>query len=425
MPLKRPERPEHLEAYSGQTDPGARVEIKHPGYNDLGSTLIMLAGFDRSFGTISAICAIISGCRNGYFSKSKDDNGEARLRHELDDLLEAGIYYYHVPNDPRYAVYPSFEHWRFPHDDLPEPYTHRGPLAFSTGFLSTAVSQAPAEVMFRDQRCLISWQRDYKETCHLCPKKELLWFQGNQMSSYNTNMFLNTDDSVNDTSNMIALRQDLHRALDERFLVFVWKEHGWTTHFIKPTKDLGRQYHNMPVTLSDGISTQFLYVRLAWAVFPLLSAFLFSAGKRWVIVRALEKDGGAIWRKEHLDRDEIRKKVWRSQSPLKRKLGDGTGLDEMMDSDEETSGETVEFEATDSECWKDENSPVRGRRKRRKFSISPASSHGSIGPEYKTPFPPPPYKAELADVDGPASDEPVIESTDVDAESISKRGLTN
>ncbi|KAL6713019.1 hypothetical protein ACLMJK_009415 [Lecanora helva] len=389
MPLTRPRQPE---ANSAQIDPGARVIIKHPGYDDSENIMIILAGFDRNdgnskpglhFGTTSAICAIISGSHGGYFSKNKDGNEEARLHHQPDDLLEAGECYYHVPNEPQYAVYPSFEHWQFPHNDLPEPYTHSGPSSFSTGVFSTAVSQAPAEVMSRDKRCLISRQRDYKETCHLCPKKELPWFQRNNMRLYNTNSFLAADDLVNDTSNMVALRRDLHKAFDERFLSFVWKEHGWTTHFIKPTKDLGLQYHNMPVSLSDGISTQFLYTRLAWAVFPLVKTFLVSASKRWVTLRVIEKDGKAKWQKEYLDKDEISKRVPKSQSPLKRKLNDETGPEEM-ESNGHTRGDSRDSEATDSECWEDEDSLMRGRRRRRKFSDSSVSSQSSIGSGIKT-----------------------------------------
>ena len=275
--------------------------------------------------------------------------------------------------------------------------------------------------MSRDKRCLISRQRDYKETCHLCPKNELPWFQRNNMRLYNTNMFLAADDLANDTSNMVALRRDLHKAFDEKFLAFVWKEQGWTTHFIKPTKDLGLRYHNMPITLSDGISTQFLYTRLAWAVFPLVKTFLVSASKRWVKLRVIERDGKAKWQKEYLDKDEISKRVPKSQSPLKRKLGDETGPEEL-ESDGDTRGESGDSEATDLECSEDEDNLTRGRCRRRKYSDSSVSSHSSVRSGIKTQLHPP-RKSELAYLDLP-SHEHVVESTDSIAESISKRNLT-
>ena len=155
--------------------------------------------------------------------------------------------------------------------------------------------------MSRDKRCLISRQRDYKETCHLCPKNELPWFQRNNMRLYNTSMFLAADDLVNDTSNMVALRRDLHKSFRREIPCLCMEKSRVDYTFHKATKDLGLRYHNMPITLSDGVSTQFLYSRLAWAVFPLVKTFLVSASKMWVKLRVIEKDGKAKWQKEYLD----------------------------------------------------------------------------------------------------------------------------
>lgn len=107
---------------SKEPPPGIEVNFKHPGYSDRMNTLISLVGLDRDgervglhFGTASIICAIISGRQDGFFTKGVND---PPLDLSEDSLLEQATYYYHIPNDLQYAVYPSFEHWPFPHNDL-------------------------------------------------------------------------------------------------------------------------------------------------------------------------------------------------------------------------------------------------------------------------------------------------------------------
>ena len=124
---------------STEPPPGIEVKLKHPGYHagrtGRQNTLISLIGLDRDgervglyFGTASTICGIISGRKDGFFTKERDDPPLDLLE---DDLLEHHTYYYHITNDPRYAIYPSFEHWPFPHDELPPPYNQAAPCALT------------------------------------------------------------------------------------------------------------------------------------------------------------------------------------------------------------------------------------------------------------------------------------------------------
>ena len=305
---------------STEPPPGIEVKLKHPGYDDRKNTLVSLIGLDRDeervglhFGTASIICAIISGRQDGFFTKGVDD---PRLDLSEDSLLEEATYYYHVPNDPQYAIYPSFEHWPFPHDNLLPPYNQAAPRVLNQ-INMTGTTQA---VLNRDERCLVSGSRDKQvlQRAHLCPKGSSTWFLQNDMSEYNEISDLTGDAMTEDVANAIALRHDIHQAFDARLFAFVQKKGVWLTHFLKPTLDLGKDYHNVHIAVNEGVSTQFLYARLAWAVFPLVRPFLQSLTPRWIHVRV----GHREWIKEELGMADTNTKIFpsrsRSESPTKR-----------------------------------------------------------------------------------------------------------
>ena len=209
-----------------------------------------------------------------------------------DGLLLGRSYYFYVPNDRhqgsetsssslseayRYPVCPSFEHWQFPHDNMPPwwPTTtvaedlieDPDPLA------PPSASNLTAHILRRDRKCLVTGSKDYIERAHLCPRAELEWFLKNSMSQYN-NLTLPGDYLVDDISNAVALRPDLHRAFDDRKFVVIPKLSKWVIYFLESTNDLNRMYHNTNVPLSSGVSPLFMLVRFAWTIFPMIRPFL-------------------------------------------------------------------------------------------------------------------------------------------------------
>ena len=196
------------------------------------------------------------------------------------------------------------------------------------------------------------------------------------MRLYNRNQFLYLEDTVNDTANAIALRKDVHKAFDQKVFVFVMKEASWTTHFIRPTLDLGTKYHNLPVTFDQGVYTQFLYARFAWAIFPLVQPFLVSDPKRWVKVRVENSDGQISWARQFMGVGDIRAKVARTPSPQKRQRGDEGG--QQKDSEATCTDRSTEstllgsFEEVDT-------GTSRGRSKRRRGSYGSHSPYASFG----------------------------------------------
>ena len=312
---------------SSEPPSGTEVKLKHPGYNDRKNTLLSLLGLDKDgervglhLRTASTICAIISGRQDGFFTEGRDGPPLVRLE---DDLLEQGTYYYHVPDDPQYAIYPSFDHWPFPHDNLPESYKQAAPhIPNQTNM--TGTTQA---VLNRDERCLVSGSRDKQvlQRAHLCPKGTSTLLVQNDMSEYNQFPYLTGDSLTEDVANAITLRQDIHQAFDSRLFAIVQKKGVWATHFLKPTFDLGREYHNVQITINQGVSTQFLYARLAWSIFPLVRPFLQSSTPRWVHVRI----GHGDWHQEELGMSDINTKIFPSrsgsESPTKRSRTGGNG----------------------------------------------------------------------------------------------------
>ena len=174
QPLTRPNVPIKFNATANL---GAQVIVHYPGYDDHPDPFITLAGYDYDgekyglhLGTALLICSLLSGRSDGYFTA--EQNGNNRLTHDDGSLLEEGTYYYQVPNDPQYPIYLSFGHWKFPHDDLPQAYTHSAPSSSLPGALTLVVINTTSEIMTRDKRCVVGRRQDLKEKAHLCPGQE-------------------------------------------------------------------------------------------------------------------------------------------------------------------------------------------------------------------------------------------------------------
>ncbi|KAL8944613.1 MAG: hypothetical protein Q9211_000514 [Gyalolechia sp. 1 TL-2023] len=335
--------------------PEVDIFVKHPGYEEGENDLMFFRGFDRSeereglhYGTVLTACHIVSGRSDGYLAEKK---GGTPIDLRFDDVLTRGQYYYTVPNDDRYAVFPSFQHWPFPHETLPPSWAKlRKPRA-------TRLTPMPAQsftaqaIIDRDPTCLLSGLGDLRERAHICPKEESLWFQANNMGRYNLNRLLTVDARIDDMSNATAMRSDIHKAYDKRLFVMVPKDECWTVHFMEPTYHLGSLYHNMPVNLHTDVGLEYMFSRFAWTIFPLIRDFLEQGPPRQIRTRARN---GSVYQvtDKNLDKEAISKAFFprgRSASPKKRK----TGGDD---------GPTVADESAEME--------QRGRKRRRSYSSS-------------------------------------------------------
>lgn len=123
-------------------------------------------------GTVLAACSIVSGRNDGFLSFQRRGDG---LGLQLDDLLPQGPYYFIVPGDDQYAIFPSFQHWQFPHGRLPLGWNFPRPT-FQPQAPAPARTSSTAAVLARDQQCLVSGYRDILERAHLCPRQKSTGF---------------------------------------------------------------------------------------------------------------------------------------------------------------------------------------------------------------------------------------------------------
>ncbi|KAL8913393.1 MAG: hypothetical protein Q9171_001772 [Xanthocarpia ochracea] len=255
--------------------------------------------------TAHTACAIVAGNRwDGFLSQTPTGTP---IEVEAEGLLTDWAYYFIVLGPPStsasppssnnttpmpapitsntpylYPIVPSFRQWRFPHGQLPRAWD-RIQIGADTG---VGRSNTDA-VIARDVTCRMT---DYVEECdtaHLCPKTEAEWFRENRMDEYTTELMRSGTAAINNKANVMLLRADLHRAYDKMRFVHVPKrdaqgELRFVTHLIDHSIELGQLYHNAELhTLR--VAKEFLFARLAYDVFPLLSGFLQQRVKRFLL----------------------------------------------------------------------------------------------------------------------------------------------
>ncbi|KAL9011002.1 MAG: hypothetical protein Q9173_004115 [Seirophora scorigena] len=319
------ERPRTAETPPSRALPSAIVDIKHPGY-DQSNLLMRFNAFDKfeqqegiHHGTVLTACYIVSGCTDGFLTKERGGRG---LELDINGILGEGSYYFVVPDDDHYAIYPSFKYWSFPHGHLPPGWNNLQPRCRASG-PAPARSNTTSVVLARDQECLVSGHLDIMERAHLCPQKETLWFLTNEMDQYNQSYGITLDCTTKDLSNLIALRQDIHTAFDRhRMFVFVPKQDKWLIHFLEPSNTLGPLYHNVKASLNHGIAHEHVLARFAWAIFPMVRSFLERGPKRWVRASVTDEDGSKLEENAFIDGTTITQRFFpprtRSESPKKR-----------------------------------------------------------------------------------------------------------
>lgn len=150
------------------------IKIKHPNYPDHSkqNVLMVLYAFDRQggglhYGTALVACGLVAGnVWDGYFTLDRDS---PRIELRDDDFLLEKSYYFHVPssnpNPHDYAIYPSFEHWAFPHDNLPPAWSYCAAAARQdsddTGLAPPSAPNLTAAILRRDGCCRVTKSQDY------------------------------------------------------------------------------------------------------------------------------------------------------------------------------------------------------------------------------------------------------------------------
>ncbi|KAH8712037.1 hypothetical protein GQ44DRAFT_625931 [Phaeosphaeriaceae sp. PMI808] len=337
--------------------PNRQILFRHPGYDASNNVLLKL--FAPDIGQDSAArglyaqyalyaCGIVAGNRwDGWLSEVKDPDAPSRINPTT--ILQKTSYYFHLPplvsgddtGDPNlpYPIVPTFREWRFPHDRLPELWkqTASADCDFVNPEQSFATSNLTLALQARDVSCRITGCREGTQVAHICPQKEVEWWYENGMSRYN----FGSANTLDDISNALLLRTDLHIAFDKPKFVFVPKPSAdpekpkLVTHLVEASAELEYLYHNRALhSLRSSVET--LFARFAWSIFPLLDTFLTCRARRRLLLANnnatfFDREGFVSWERCA----QFSRK--RSQSPKKRKpeagpaMGDNIGVSVTAD----------------------------------------------------------------------------------------------
>ena len=338
-------------------------------------------------------CGIITGNRwDGWLSTSKDAALAVVATIQPTSILQGSSYYFHLPplsndsvdgcaNAP-YPVIPTFREWRFPHDQLPESWnrlvvTNLDPAVPAQSF---SISNLATALQTRDATCRMSRCREGAQVAHICPQKEADWWYKNAMSTYN----VGSANTLDDLSNALLLRADLHIAFDKPKFVFYPKQSSdlesprLITHLLEASAELEHLYHNCELQ-STPSSIQTYFARFAWAIFPLLDAFLTCRERHCLLVREIAEDwvdGDGFFPWEICAQYSGK----RSRSPKKRRLDDGSapnnGAGVAVDAKEElrpwkrrypNTGDRSKWDLQDSDSI---HSDARGRKRYRQCAAA-------------------------------------------------------
>ncbi|UKZ81278.1 hypothetical protein TrVFT333_009050 [Trichoderma virens FT-333] len=350
--------------------PAARtriIQFRHPAYSASYNPLLRLQAADSDpegrpgidYDTAFIACSIVTGNKWHGWLAIKDSGGNfLGLERPDDGILTSELYYFCLDrqNPARaYPAIPSFDHWRFPHNDIPEPWAG----------LVIPNSRHELDVTFRDSTCRITGYVNATEAAHLVPASAVGWFNSNSMSRYCSNQLDAFE--INDGRNMILLRRDLHYLFDQRRLAFVVNQSGdqnaqLVTHSLIPPGEIGATelahlYHNRRLQPLSGISLEFLLARFAWSIFTdALYPFLKNHGMFTVQIYDPEVDQYAIKDLRSLQIKGLSLIFSRDISSRRRQHSE--------DEPEEYDVEEEEEEESEEE-W-----PGRGRRRRRSGDYS-------------------------------------------------------
>ena len=395
--------------------PDHKIRFRHPGYPDTGNlnVLLTLYAFDHPdgglhYGTAFLACAIVAvNAFNGYMTETRDGD---KLEMEWDGLLLKKEYYFNVPStdgdggelqvgiegsasskeNHQYPVCPSFDHWSFPHKTMPVDWPKPSPpgAPSDTDLAPPSASNLMLHVLNRDRRCLITSSKDCIESAHLCPHSEEVWFKRNRMGDYNCKRALG-DYLLDDVSNAIALRSDLHTTFDARRFLISRKNSKWAIQFLEFTNELGGLYHNTAIELAKNVSPYFLFARFAWTIFPWLREFLDCGVSRRVCVKVNDQDS-VLDEVKLLGAKELKGIInppkSRNPSPTKRQRQSKNDAVDVGDDDEDHHRKRA--------CASSEDASEHRGRKRHRAASPEQTQVANIGMSFasrsKTPSPQPP-----------------------------------
>lgn len=275
------------------------VAFFHPAYPDLAPPLLTLAAVDVArdgligidFDTAKVACGIVACNRwddGAYFAVKRRRVGEdqnhqnstlwTKIERPADGVLRNDTTYYFIVDKPdhRYPVVPSFDHWRFPHDALPPLWAKLSIPEVDGNVISAGDADGRSAARNRDVSCRITGCFENTEVAHVIPFSHKLWFESNQMERYC--WLHNMVNTIDDETNLLLLRADIHGLFDRNRFVFIPKDDLSSELNLRPTlllhavlpkgsREISQHYHNRPLQPRiAGIRREHLFARFALSI---------------------------------------------------------------------------------------------------------------------------------------------------------------
>lgn len=159
---------------------------------------------------------------------------------------------------------------------------------------------------------------------------------------------------IDDISNAILLRSDIHTLFDQKRFVIVPKADTFVIHVLASgtSLELVNCYHNVMLQPLTGVATEYLFARFAWSIFAYSTPFLMDGLARTLLLYVDDEVKVVEYSREQC-RQLISGSKSRSQSPRKRQRD---RIQPQPEDDEE----------------------FRGRKRRRSLGLSSLDSLGGL-----------------------------------------------
>ncbi|KAI0115627.1 hypothetical protein GGR51DRAFT_503607 [Nemania sp. FL0031] len=344
------------------------VGFFHPAYPDDAPPLLALAAVDVSrngrrgidYETAKAACGIVAGNRwdqGTYFARKKELTGEQQ-RHTWvtvdrprDRVLPAGPNYYFVVASPhyRYPVVASFDHWRFPHGQLPPMWARLSTLHSISHVTGTRTSDSNSLIHNhnrpRDLSCF-----ENSELVRVAPFSNKWWLESNQMERYYQRPIANNldrlCDSIHYACDRNSLRLDPNRGFSRRLELqpFVTLQ----AILAKCRPDSDDQHPRPPVPY---IQSEHLFARFAFVILSKPNYRFFWGDRTYAVHLFSPVKGGPYTAELHSDAIALHRRIF---SNARRNQYEGT--EEPFPKDYDSSGSEASSESSDEDA-----SPHRGR----------------------------------------------------------------
>ncbi|KAK0658086.1 hypothetical protein B0T16DRAFT_426038 [Cercophora newfieldiana] len=353
-----------------------KIAFLHPGYSAPRNQLFSLPRVDavdgdagRKYGvhhlTALTACQIVANNAFGQGRLCTDAKGLHPAAEPMDGVLTAPQYYFVLDDDDHYPVVPSFQDWEFPHDKFPAAWW---PAPSATQHEGTHTPSSPPVTT---RHCVVTNSGLASTLAHLVPKEHEPWFALNAMSRYGTGVR-----GIDDDSNSVPMRADIHKCFDDRMFAIVPKPDGdnnglrYAVHTVDEGGTEFRDlHHNTAIQNIAGMSREYAFARFAWCMLMRVKSFLTQRVPRHLVRFGLFDGPEPEAKTEDMKWEDIDSLYGggksRSSSPRKRKLG--------RDEDEDGANEWYERNVEE---------PHRGRtRKRVCHSVDGEHRHETdVGP---------------------------------------------